>query len=136
MNAIHTKRLHLKAGFFQLHDITVSFPKEQITAIVGPNGSGKSTLLQLLTRLVEADLGEVFINDKSAKAYKSIELAQALSMLTQSKSPLPDLTARELVSYGRSPYKRLFDRMTAEDEDIVSWAMKITGTSRHEQRMN
>jgi iron complex transport system ATP-binding protein len=135
MNAIETKQLQFRAGSFQLDDITVSFPLEQVTAIIGPNGSGKSTLLRIMTQLIAADHGDIYVHDKSTKAYKSIEFAKTLSMLTQSRSSLPDLTARELVSYGRSPYKRVFDRMKAEDEQIVDWAMEVTGTIRHAQRM-
>jgi iron complex transport system ATP-binding protein len=106
-----------------------------MTAIVGPNGSGKSTLLKIITQLLNADSGEVYVHGRQAKAYKTIEFAKTVSMLTQSKHSLPDMTVRELIGYGRSPYKRFFDRMTTDDERIVDWAMEVTGTNRHEQRM-
>ncbi len=135
MTAIQTNHIEFSAGAFQLHDITLSIPIERITAIVGPNGSGKSTLLKLMAQLLQPDMGEVYIQGKQAKTYQTIAFAKTISMLTQSKHSLPDMTVRELVSYGRSPYKRLFDRMTTDDERIVDWAMEVTGTNKHEQRM-
>ncbi|WP_248927216.1 ABC transporter ATP-binding protein [Paenibacillus hamazuiensis] len=135
MTAVQTGNIMLRVGAFQLHDISLAIPAGQITAIVGPNGSGKSTLLQVFARLLNADQGQVIIDGKPLKSYKPVQFAQTLSMLPQSKNVMPDLTVRELVSYGRSPYKRLFDRMTSEDENIVDWAMEATGTKRHENRM-
>ncbi len=135
MTAIQTEHLHYQSGAFQLRDITVSFPREQMTAIVGPNGSGKSTLLKVITRLLHADQGELYVDNRKAAEFTTIQYARTLSMLTQSRHSLPDLTVRELVSYGRSPYKRIFDRMTSNDEHIVDWAMDVTGTRRYEQRM-
>ena len=37
-----------------LHDITVQFPENQITAIIGPNGCGKSTLLKHLSKSIHS----------------------------------------------------------------------------------
>lgn len=135
MSAILTDRIQLDVGAFQLQHITVSIPKGNVTAIVGPNGSGKSTLLKIITRLLEADSGTVTINGKLAHTYKSAEMAQTVAMLTQSKNGLPEMTVKELVAYGRAPYKRLFDRMTDEDHGIVDWAMQTTGTKKHEDRI-
>ncbi|MCS7464743.1 ABC transporter ATP-binding protein [Paenibacillus doosanensis] len=135
MNALETSQIQLQVGSFRLNSVNVSIPPEKMTAIVGPNGSGKSTLLKIISRLLQPDGGQVLLYGKSIKEYKTVEFAQALSMLTQSKSSIPDLTVKELISYGRSPYKRMFDRMNKDDEQIIDWAMNITGTKRHEQRM-
>ncbi|MEK8131501.1 heme oxygenase [Paenibacillus filicis] len=135
MSAIEAKHVRLQVGGFGMEDLSVSFPAGKMTAIVGPNGSGKSTLLKIITRLVQPDRGEVEVHGQPAKAYSSVQFAQTIAMLTQSKGQLPDMTVRELVAYGRSPYKRLFDRMSAEDQEIVDWALQVTGTKRNEHRM-
>ncbi len=136
MTAIQTEQLELEMGHFRLDNISASIPKGKITGIVGPNGSGKSTLLKVMTRLLDADKGEVQIEQRPLKDYSTKELARSVSMLPQSKSGLPELTVRELVAYGRSPHKRLFEsRMKQEDEAIIDWALEITGTKRHENRM-
>ncbi|MEI7025791.1 ABC transporter ATP-binding protein [Paenibacillus sp. y28] len=135
MTAIQTRQVGLNVGHFHLHDISLTIPTGKMTTIVGPNGSGKSTLLKIITQLLQADQGEVLIYNQSAKQYKPIDLAKTMSMLPQSKGILPDLTVRELISFGRSPHKRLFGRLTQEDEHIIDWAMDVTGTKRHEDRM-
>jgi branched-chain amino acid transport system ATP-binding protein len=46
----------LRAGYGKLevlHDITLTIPENQFTAILGPNGSGKSTLLKSLMGLTD-----------------------------------------------------------------------------------
>ncbi|WP_088834291.1 ABC transporter ATP-binding protein [Paenibacillus tyrfis] len=134
-SAIHTDHLEFHVGAFRLRDVTVSIPIGRLTAIVGPNGSGKSTLLKIIAQLLKADHGEVYVHNRQAKTYKSIEFAQTVAMLTQSKGQLPELTVRELVAYGRSPYKRMFDRMAADDERIIDWALDLTGTAKAEQQM-
>ncbi|TDF91735.1 ABC transporter ATP-binding protein [Paenibacillus piri] len=135
MTAIRTKHIELHVGAFHLNNISISIPRGKITAIVGPNGSGKSTLLKVISTLLHANKGEVVLHNKPITAYRPIELAQTVAMLTQSSQPPPDMTVRELISYGRSPHKRLFDRMTAEDERHVEWALNVTGTKKHENRM-
>ena len=40
-------------------DLSLTLPKEQITAIVGGSGSGKTTLLQMINGLERPDHGDV-----------------------------------------------------------------------------
>ncbi|NQX59826.1 heme oxygenase [Paenibacillus qinlingensis] len=135
MNAIETKNIHLAFGPFGLQDLSVTIPYGKMTAIIGPNGSGKSTLLKVITRLQHPDSGNVEIYGHPLKSYSNLQFAQTAAMLTQAKEQVPELTVKELVAYGRSPHKRMFDRMNSEDHDIVNWALEITGTQRNEHRM-
>jgi len=136
MAAIQTDQITLNLGAFQLHDISLAIPKGKITTIVGPNGSGKSTLLKVITRLLTADHGSVYVQNKKTTTYKAKEYAQTVSMLPQSKDHLPNLTARELITFGRSPYKSLLNnQITTEDEAIINQAMQMTNTAKHENRL-
>ncbi len=36
--------------------------KGEITALIGPNGSGKTTIFNLISGILKADFGEVFLN--------------------------------------------------------------------------
>ena len=44
-----------------LQDLSATFRREVVTAIVGASGSGKSTLLQIINGLVKPDLGRVSV---------------------------------------------------------------------------
>lgn len=134
--AMKTEHISMNLGAFQLKDISLSIPKGKITGIVGPNGSGKSTLLKVMTRLLTADHGAVYVQDKNSSTYKAKDFAKTVSMLPQSKDNLPNLTVRELITFGRSPYKGFFNnQMTDDDESIILEAMQMTGTKKHESRL-
>lgn len=135
MMAIQAEQVEVNINNFQLANISLSIPKERITAIIGPNGSGKSTLLKVLARLLSKDKGVIHIQGKEVKQYKAKEFAQTLAMLPQAANTLPNLTVRELISYGRSPHKGFLDRLTSHDQEMIDWALEVTGTKRHEQRM-
>ena len=136
MVAIEAKNIaHRVEGFF-LNDINLAIPKGKITTIIGPNGSGKSTFLKIISQLRTCKCGEVCVYGQPVQRYKKKEFAKTISMLPQSKQTLPDLTVKELVSYGRSPYQSTFGkRSSSEDEQIIEWAMKVTGTSKYRDRM-
>ncbi|MGM9929020.1 MAG: ABC transporter ATP-binding protein [Bacillus sp. (in: firmicutes)] len=136
MIAIQTEDINVNLGMFQLQDISLSIPKGKMTAIIGPNGSGKSTFLKIVTQLLQKDDGSISVLDKELKAYKRKEFAHVLTMMPQSKDMLPDLTVREIVSFGRSPYQGVFSKQNKQaDEEAVEWALIITGTKKHEDRM-
>lgn len=111
---------------FSLEDISLQFPEQKVTSIIGPNGSGKSTFLKLLTNLIKPDQGTVMINDESVAEIKSKILAQKLTMLSQVQNNQLDLTVRELISHGRLPHRKWYERLTTEDYQKIDWAISIT----------
>jgi ABC-type cobalamin/Fe3+-siderophores transport system ATPase subunit len=136
MATIETEQVAYRIGRFGLEHVSISVPEGKITAIIGPNGSGKSTLLRLLAKLILPDQGTIYIDHKPAALYKTGELAKTVAMLPQMKDRVPDITVRELVAFGRSPYQGAFGyRLTAEDNGIIDWALKATGTKPLEHRM-
>ena len=40
-------------------NVSVNIKSGKITSFIGPNGAGKSTLLSMVSRLLDADTGEV-----------------------------------------------------------------------------
>jgi NitT/TauT family transport system ATP-binding protein len=47
-----------------VENANADFPAEKISALLGPSGCGKTSLLHLMTGLLKASSGEVFINEK------------------------------------------------------------------------
>jgi len=64
-------------------DVSFNIEEGKITSFIGPNGAGKSTVLSIMSRLLEADSGEVFIDGKELKNWDSKELSKKLSILKQ-----------------------------------------------------
>ncbi|ANU26494.1 ABC transporter ATP-binding protein [Planococcus versutus] len=104
-----------------VENVTVDIQRGQITSFIGPNGAGKSTLLSMVSRLLDADTGEVLIDSTSTKKLKSNEFSKRVSILKQSNFMNVRLTIRELVSFGRFPYSK--GRLNDEDEKMVDQAI-------------
>ena len=109
-----------------LERLTVSIPKGKITALIGRNGCGKSTLLKLLNRLLVPTGGAVQLEGREIRDYGAKELAQTMAHLTQSPTAPSGLTVKELVEFGRHPYRGFLGRATARDREVVEWALEQT----------
>ncbi|WP_446663247.1 iron ABC transporter ATP-binding protein [Geobacillus sp. CCR] len=102
--------------------VSLSVPRCKLTSLIGPNGAGKSTLLSMMSRLIQKDGGEIWIEGKEIAHYRTEELAKKISILKQSNHIAARLTVNELVSFGRFPYSR--GRLTRQDRDYVREAIR------------
>jgi len=89
-----------------LTDITMSFMKNKVSALIGPSGCGKSTLLRLLNRmndLIDGTRveGEILFEDKNiyAKDVDPVEIRRKVGMVFQKPNPFPK-TIYNNISYG------------------------------------
>ncbi len=82
-----------------LDNVSMHFPKGQVTAIVGPSGSGKTTVLNLLERLYRPDEGCVRFGELDAETIHLNEWRAAFGLVPQS-SPLLFGTVRDNITYG------------------------------------
>lgn len=103
-------------------NVTLQIQPKTITSFIGPNGAGKSTLLSMVSRLLDADTGEVFLDQTDVKKMKSDAFAKRVAILKQSNHLNIRLTVRELVSFGRYPYSK--GRLNADDEKFIDQALE------------
>jgi phosphate transport system ATP-binding protein len=89
-----------------LTDITMSFIKNKVSALIGPSGCGKSTLLRLLNRmndLIDGTRveGEILFEDKNiyAKDVDPVEIRRKVGMVFQKPNPFPK-TIYNNIAYG------------------------------------
>ena len=70
--------------------------KGKITALIGPNGSGKTTIFNLISGILKADSGEIFLN-KQKITNENVEYISNLgiSRLFQQTRLFNNLTVRE-----------------------------------------
>lgn len=101
----------------------------QLTSLLGANGVGKSTLLKTLSGFLPKLGGQIEIGGKDIEEYSDKELAKIIGVVLTYKPDVQDMTAREMVALGRSPYTNFWGTLNAGDQRIVDNAMEITGTS-------
>lgn len=118
-----------------VRDFSLDVKEGEVVSIIGPNGSGKSTILKAITKVIPCQAGKVCIADRELAALSSKQLAQMMCMLCQSNSSPSDMTVEELVSYGRLPHKKWYERLGEEDREIVEWALHHTGMHAYRERL-
>ena len=89
-----------------LTDITMSFIKNKVSALIGPSGCGKSTLLRLLNRmndLIDGTRveGEILFENNNiyAKDVDPVEIRRKIGMVFQKPNPFPK-TIYNNIAYG------------------------------------
>ncbi|AVU90703.1 iron ABC transporter ATP-binding protein [Listeria monocytogenes] len=109
-----------------LKNVSFTIQKNKINTIVGPNGSGKSTLLEILARLFSPNSGDVLLEGKSIFEWKAKEFTQNVAIVHQSNVLPNELMVKELLYFGRLPYKNWRMTRTKEDDLAVERALMQT----------
>jgi iron complex transport system ATP-binding protein len=114
-----------------VHGVSIRLRPGAVTALIGPNGSGKSTVLRSLARLHRLEAGTISLDDGSevrdATPLSAREFARRVTLLSQSRPHPAGLTVRDVVAFGRHPYRRRFAPLTDADHAAIERAMSITG---------
>ena len=100
LNLYYSKDIHA------LRDITLSIPKNKVTAFIGPSGCGKSSLLRCFNRMNDLIddchiIGKVRIDDHDIyeKRIDVADLRRRVGMVFQKPNPFPK-SVYENVAYG------------------------------------
>ena len=95
----------------------------QVVALVGENGCGKSTLLKTLAGMIVPLSGILELDGRPLAEYSLRELSKKVALVRMGLVAPAEMTVREFVSLGRSPYAGFLDGRSREDESIVDSAM-------------
>jgi branched-chain amino acid transport system ATP-binding protein len=95
---------NLAAGYGRrqvLHNISLDIQEGQFVGIIGPNGHGKSTLLKVLSGLINATSGQVFMGGISIDELTAHQrVQQGLVQIPQGDLVFPDMTVEENLLMG------------------------------------
>ena len=110
-----------------LKNVNVSFSPGKRTAIIGPNGAGKSTLLKALSSLNRKYEGQVLLDGEDVREMGRKKLSQRLAILPQGAQAPADVTVKQLVDFGRFPYRSWLRASDPKaDREAVEWAIERT----------
>ncbi|MEV5774022.1 ABC transporter ATP-binding protein [Streptomyces antimycoticus] len=122
------------AGRTVVADAHLIAAEGEITGLVGPNGSGKSTLLRTVYRYLKPAAGRVLLDGADLRELGPARSARHVAALPQERGGDFELTVREVVAMGRTPYKRAFAGEDAADRDIVARSLADVGMAGHADR--
>ena len=112
--------------FQALKNIDLTFPKNQVTALIGPSGCGKSTLLKSLNRmndLVEGCRIDGTIELDGRDAYRDLDvndLRRRVGMVFQQPNPFP-MSVYDNVAFGPRTHGV---KKRADLDDIVEQSLR------------
>ncbi|MFG3505570.1 ABC transporter ATP-binding protein [Streptomyces sp. NPDC047821] len=122
-------------GVDVLHDASLTLRPGDVTALVGPNGSGKSTLLRTIARLQRPRAARLVIDgDTDGLALSSQEFARMVALLTQGRPTPSGLTVRDVVEFGRYPYRGRWGKVDPGGRAAVDRALARTGVEEFADR--
>lgn len=125
---------HLWAAYAHesvLEDITLSVRQTDFIGLIGPNGGGKTTLIKVLLGLLTPMRGEVRVMGKPV-----VEGRRYIGYVPQQVEYDHDfpISVWDVAQMGRLGQRRLFQRYTQEDSDVVAEALRRVGMLEQRRR--
>jgi phosphate transport system ATP-binding protein len=124
--AVEVRDLSLWYGHQRaLTDVSLSFPKQKVTALIGPSGCGKSTLLRSINRMNDLikgvrTSGTVHLErlDIYAKGVDPVEVRRRVGMVFQKPNPFPR-SIKENILYGAK-----INGYRGDYDELVEWSLR------------
>ena len=109
-----------------IEEISFKVKKNEWIGIIGSNGSGKSTLLKGILKFIPTLSGDVSFEEKSLKNLSRKNLSRLIAYLPQKLNNNLNITVKDLISLGRSPYKNFWDfNFNERDLNVIDHALEI-----------
>ena len=122
--------------------INAAIRQGELTCLLGANGVGKSTLLRTLSAFQPKLGGEIIIRsqesgDRSQEidALTDKELSRMIGVVLTEKPDIRNMTVRELVALGRSPYTGFWGTLHDDDWQVVDEAIDAVRIDGLRERM-
>ncbi len=115
-------------------EISLKLNTGELVCLIGPNGAGKSTLMKTLSGFLPPLAGNVIIENKSLQDYSGVDLAKTISVVLTERINVENMTVKELVGLGRSPYADFWGALSQKDKEVVSESLSLVGITELAER--
>jgi len=123
--------------------INAAIRSGELTCLLGANGVGKSTLLRTLSAFQPKLDGEVLILWKEGEKeerrdivdFSDKELSRMIGVVLTEKPDIRNMSVRELVALGRSPYTGFWGTLHKDDWQVVDEAISAVRIEPLRERM-
>ena len=100
-----------------VNDISFSVRRGSLFAFLGPNGAGKSTTINIMTTLLDANHGKVYLNEQTDDVY----FRNKIGVVFQNNVLDNDLTVKENLIYRGSLYMNDKEQVLKRYEELKSY---------------
>ena len=108
-----------------LNDVSLDFPRGQVTALVGDNGAGKSVLIKCIAGIHEPDAGEIIWEGNPVRIRNPREAAAlGIEVVYQDLALCDNLDVVENMFLGR---ERLINGVALDEDDMEKAASQTLG---------
>ena len=104
--------------------LNLRLQRGKLVGLMGPNGIGKSTLLRTLAGLHKPLAGQLLLAGGDIRRLKPRHLARRLSMVLTAQPPPSLMNGYALVALGRQPHTDWLGRLTEQDHQKVTAALR------------
>ncbi|MGU3502309.1 ABC transporter ATP-binding protein [Mycobacterium sp. C31M] len=96
----------------------------QLVGLLGPNGSGKTTFLRVLAGLRAPHAGGVTLDGTDLFGMGRRAVSRRMAVVEQDTFAHTDLSVRQVVEIGRTPFRGRFDALSAVDLAAIDDALQ------------
>ena len=102
-----------------LKNINLELNQGELLCVLGKNGSGKTTLFKCLLGILNADSGEIILNNRNIKDLKEKEIAKNVGYVSQNNESTFAFTVYEYVMMGLASSIGIFSKPSTKQEEMV-----------------
>ena len=92
---------------FELQPTSIEIDKGEIVALIGENGAGKSTLIKCMCGVIDADEGQLEVDDQ---VVKKLDDVLVLGFMNQDQNVYNEIKIRDLTNFVKDVVKKKFDQ--------------------------
>lgn len=130
MQILELKNLEIGYEKSLLKNINLIANQGELIALIGINGVGKSTLLKTISGIISQKKGNIYLENKNLEKYTKQKLATILGFSAVNQIYVNNITVKDIISLGRTPYTSLLGTLKKKDEEIILNAIKECGLEK------
>ena len=138
MTKFNIQNLTFAYGDFPvLKNVAFEVETNTVNVILGLNGSGKTTLIKLITGVLSAPKGTIFIDNQDATLLSPAELSKRISYVPQIISDDHDFFVRDYLTFGRMNKIKFYAAPKEEDyQKAITVAKELQIEHLLDRKMN
>ncbi len=103
-----------------IRDVDLCVQRGEMIGLIGPNGAGKTTLIRLISGILGARQGHIYLDGTDARKLKRSVVARKVAVVPQQFSMPFAYKVEEVVMLGRTPFMTPFRDWSSRDRTAIA----------------